>query len=1159
MEFRVLGLLDVLEDGRPLGIGRGKEGVLLAVLVTHVGRPLSVDRLIDALWGQRAPQHAVKTVQIYISRLRRVLGRERIETTTGGYLLRADPSEVDAGRFEQLASEGQRLLLTAKPDLAEAKLREAIALWRGDAYADFRFDTFAQPEIGRLEELRASAAADLIDARLALGEADELIAELGELTRTQPLWERPRGQLMLALYRSGRQAEALDLYRATRSLLLAELAIEPGPELQALERRILNQAPQLQRPARSRPTSEGLERAASSSRGTFVGRSDELGQLRAGLGGASLGQGRLFLLAGDPGIGKSRLLEELAFDAREGGFRVLVGRCWEAGGAPAFWPWAQALRGCVSELDPELLGARLGSGAAALAGVLTELRERIPGLPEPGSLESDAERFQLFDAMTTFLRLVSETTPVVLVLDDLHAADEPSLLLLRFVARELGTLPMLVVGAYRDVDPVPSNPLIALQTELAGEPTSSRLHLGGLSEAELAEYLDLVAASIASPQLAAALHRETDGNALFAAETVRLLALEGLPAVIDGASRIRIPETVRDVIARRLDHLSPECNRILEVASVLGREFDLDALAAAAELSDDRLLEVLDEAVASRVVADLPGSRERLRFAHVVIRDTIYERLPLARRGRLHTTVFEALEQLYGRKSDEHLHKLASHAFAAREFEKSVGYARRAGDHASSLGAFDEAARLYRLTLDAVDAAGGASVTTSCELLLLLGQTQMRAGESAAAKTAFIAAADRARQNRLLPELAHAAAGYGGPIVWVRAGGDALLVPLLEEGLAAVGDDAELRVRLLSRLAGALRDEPDRTRRDKLSSEALELAQETGNPTLLGHALMGRGFAIAGPDTVAECLELGARLRDVARGTGDRERVVSAHAMRVIARLIAGDLEEAQEELVLSRQIAEELRQMPELWEVTNARALVALATGELAEAEQLIEEARALGERALPDAAIPVYQLQRAALFDFHGGLENIEPVIRDLAAGYPARPVFSCALAYVDARLGRLEDARRILDELGSDRFSRVPFDLEWLFALSLLAETASLVGDGDSANMLSALLEPWGALCAADVGEGFRGSVSRDLGLLAATTENFDAASTYFADALAANERMGARPWLAHTQRDYGKLLLRRGGTTARAREFLDRALATYLDLGMAPHAHEVEILL
>jgi tetratricopeptide (TPR) repeat protein len=245
---------------------------------------------------------------------------------------------------------------------------------------------------------------------------------------------------------------------------------------------------------------------------------------------------------------------------------------------------------------------------------------------------------------------------------------------------------------------------------------------------------------------------------------------------------------------------------------------------------------------------------------------------------------------------------------------------------------------------------------------------------------------------------------------------------------------------------------------------------------------------------------------------------------------------------------------------ICGAQAMLALAAGRLTEAEQLIPQALAIGERAQPDIAVPVYQLQRYTLCDFRGSLEEVESAIFDLAVEYPARPVFRCALAHLHARLGRVPEAKRALDDLAGDNFSALPFDQEWLYGMSLLAETSALLGDTDSAPVLYGLLVPWMALSAADLAEGIRGSVSRYLGLLATTTNRWEEAKLHFEDALAMNARIGARPWLAHTQHDYAQMLLARDGTDdrERAQELLEAALATYRELGMESCAAKAEAL-
>jgi DNA-binding SARP family transcriptional activator len=1156
IEFRILGPLEALDEGRAIALGGSRQRALLALLLLHANETLTTDRLIDELWGERAPANAAKTVQMQISRLRKAMAGKAgsgsagvVVTRERGYELGLDPDRLDSHRFERLVAEGRSELTSGHPERAVSALEEALSLWRGAPLADLAYEPFAQREIARLDDLRAAALEQLIEAKLALGGHAEVVGQLEALIGEYPYRERLWAHLMLALYRCDRQADALQAYQDARRTLVEELGIEPGERLRELERAILAQDPELHLAAAQEPAA--AEPVAEAPRSVFVGRQPELAELLGGLDDVFAGHGRLFLLGGEPGIGKSRLAEELIAHARGRGARVLVGRCWEAGGAPAYWPWVQSLRSYLRQAEPEALPAQLGAGAAELAQVVPELRQYLPGLPAPSSPESEGARFRLFDATAQFLRNASQSRPILLVLDDLHAADAPSLLLLRFLARDLGSTRLFLLGAYRDVDPIPGQPLTEMLAEVAREPVTRRLHLGGLSQREVARYVELEASEIASSELVAGLHEETEGNPFFLSEIVRLLALEGLSTDPTAEVRVGIPQSVRDVISRRLNYLSEECNRVLVLASVIGREFALDALARMGDLSEEQLLDVLDEAIAAGIVSEVPGGRAQLRFAHVLIRDTLYGGLRSARRTRLHSVALAALEALYGAEPGLHLAELGHHALAGREFDKGLHYAWRAGERAVTLLAYEEGARLYETALDALHHADPSNDKVRCRLLLSLGEAGARAGNTPVAQRVYLEAADIARALGLPRELARAAAGYGGRFLWNRAGGDATLVPLLEEGLAALpDDDVELRVRLLARLAGALRGAPTRDRCDKLSSEAVELARRTGSPAALAHALDARACAVLTPDTVPECLALGSELRDVAKGTGDKERIADGHFIRLMAELVVGDISAAEIDLTAASRIADELRQPTQLWEVCAARALLALAAGRLDDAEDLIDQALELGGRAQPEEAIPAHSIQRYTLYDFRGGLAEVEPAICDLARRDPARPVFRCVLAHLHARLGRTGEARRALEELARYRCSALPFDQEWLYGMSLLAETSALLRDTDSAPVLYSLLLPWATYNAADYVEGIRGSMSRYLGLLATTVARWGGAARHFEDALEMNARMGARPWLARTQNDYARTLLARAapGDRQKAQPLLSHALSTYRELGM-----------
>jgi DNA-binding SARP family transcriptional activator len=1087
-EFCLLGPLEVRSDGRVLELGGQKQRILLAMLLLEANRVVSSDCLIEAIWEEQPTATAHKGLQVLVSQLRKLLGRERIESRAPGYALVVDPGELDLDRFNSLRAAG--------------RVEESLALWRGAPLADFSYHRFAQTEIARLEELRLAALEDRIDRDLEQGRHAELVAELEALSVEHPARERLLAQLLLSLYRSGRQTDALDAYQTARRTLVEEFGIEPGQRLRHLQQQILRQDPELEPIA----TASELEPATF-----FVGRERELSALTAALDEALAGRGRLVLLEGEPGIGKSYLADQFIHTARQRGARVLAGRAWEAGGAPAYWPWLQSLRG----------------------------RELFPENDEAGATAPETARFRFFDRVAAMLRTEAEQRAIVLFLDDLHAADASSLLLLQFVARELPTMHVLILGAYRSVDPVPAEALTAALTALAREPVAQVIALQGLTEEDVAAYVSLVRPELASSGLASRLQSKTEGNPLFVAEMIRLLGDE---------EDAPLPQSVRSVIARRLAQLSDGCRKVLLLASVLGREFTPAAVAHAAALSKVETLDLLDEAMRAGVVSEVRDTPGRLRFAHVLFRDTLYEGETAARRIALHRRVVDALESIYGEDSGQHLNELALQALAGSEFERAVSYARRGGDRALTLLAYEEAVRLYELALDALSLAVDDDETRS-ELLLALGDARSRAGDGAAAKQAFLDAAEIARRLGSRQHLARAAVGYGGRILWARAAGDRRLVPLLEEAISSLGDtDADLSARLLARLSGALRDEPSRERRDALSREAIEFARKSGNASTLAYALGARGHAIAAPDTTAELLSLGSELCETARSIGDRERLAAGHAVRTMALLIRGEVQAAESEVIAGSLLAEEIKQAPQLWDARSTRALLALNAGRFDEAEQLADDAYEFGKRAIPDAALPIHVLQKYALCDFRGGLEQLEPDVRHLVEAYPARGVFRCALVYLHARSGRSVEAERVLHELAAGAFASLAFDQEWLFGMTLLAEAAVLVSDEASAAQLYALLEPWGDFNAIDQAEGMRGSVWRYLGLLSRLLDRFDEAVSHFEAALLANERMRARPWLARTQEDYGSLLLERDPD--RGRELLERALSAYRELGMEP---------
>lgn len=424
MDYRILGPLQALDGERPLALGGVRQRAVLALLLLHRNEAVSRDLLVDELWGEQPPPTAAKVLQNCVSALRKELpaGTETLRTVGSGYELRVSPDELDRDRFERLLGEGRAALAAGEVEEAAVVLKRALDLWRGPPLADFAYEQFAQDEITRLEELHVAALEDRIDAELALGHHAELVPELEALVTRHPLRERLRSQLMLALYRSGRQAEALEAYRAARRTLLAELGIEPGRALHELERMILEQDPALDVVVQSGAgghVSAAVGAPGRQAASPLVGRDAELGLLQAGLEDALSGRGRLFVVVGATGAGKTKLADEIASLAKQRGARILWGRGWSGGGAPAYWPWKQAFR---------------------------DVGQTLPDV----NADDDAGRFRFFEAVTEAVRAAAAEQPLVLVLDDLQAADEESLLLLEFVASELPEMAALALALGRE-------------------------------------------------------------------------------------------------------------------------------------------------------------------------------------------------------------------------------------------------------------------------------------------------------------------------------------------------------------------------------------------------------------------------------------------------------------------------------------------------------------------------------------------------------------------------------------------------------------------------------------------------------------------------------------------------------------------------------------
>jgi predicted ATPase len=469
----------------------------------------------------------------------------------------------------------------------------------------------------------------------------------------------------------------------------------------------------------------GSDAIASSGELPLLGRRRELSELMAAFDETRAGRGGLVLLTGDPGIGKTRLARTVGEQARDAGAVVALARGWDGGGAPSYWPWLQVLRALAAERSDERLAADLGAGARWVAQIAPEIRERL-GLPDGGeaAAESDQARFALFDAVAIFLCRVAADAPVVVLLDDLHTADLPSLLLLAFLARAIAEAPVLIVSTHHEAGPKRGPEVEGVFGELSR--FGRRVHLGGLEAGDLRRLIAHRSGADPTDELVRQLAAVTEGNPFFSDEVVRLL-VSG--ARVEPGARLPLPDGVRDAIRRRLQPLSGEAREALEAAAVAGRGFRVATLERAVGVPRPELLERLDEALALHLLAEAPSQAGSFRFAHGLIRETLYNDLTAIRRARLHGAVGEALERAGTGPGGAGLLELAHHfveAAPAGDAQRALGYAERAGHEALRSLAYEQAADLFDAALRVLDLTGEPDEKRRGELLLARGQAQMR-------------------------------------------------------------------------------------------------------------------------------------------------------------------------------------------------------------------------------------------------------------------------------------------------------------------------------------------------------------------------------------------------------------------------------------------------
>jgi len=897
---------------------------------------------------------------------------------------------------------------------------------------------------------------------------------------------------------------------------------------------------------------------------SFVGRTQELQRLERAWNEVVGGERRAMLVGGEVGVGKTRLAAEFARRVHPDGALVLAGRCDEDLGVP-FQPFVEALRHFVAE-HPEPAG-HLGRHPGELARLLPELVERVPNLPEPMRSDPETERYRLFDALAAWLVEASAHQPVLLVLDDLHWAARPTLLVLRHLVRFPEPMRLLVLGTFRDTEVGPVLP--EFLAELRRDPEVERLSLAGLEAPDVRAFLEAAGYSFPGqdPPLTRTIWAETDGNPFFVGEMLRYLAESGALTKQDGRwtttvplEDLGIPESVREVLGRRLSRLSDTANRALGIAAVAGVEFDLALLQAVAlGLDEETLLNALDEGLAARLVFEVPGPAPRYRFAHALVRAILYDKVAVGRRVGLHRRVGEAIEALHGGDINDHLPALAHHFAAGGDMAKAVTFATLAGEHALAHLAYDEAVAYYNQALEVLEVAGlPDGEARHLDLLIALGECQRRAGDPGHRET-LLHAAHLAQKRGDPAALARAAlANRRGFIFSAVGSGDANRVAMLEAAVEAIGTgDSPTRARLLATLGLELVYGGDRRRRLQLSDEALALARRLGDAATLADVLLNRYYTIGGPDTCEERLANAVELVALAELLGDSVMTAQALFLRNFAAVEGGDVEEAHRALDACEHIAGELGQPTLRWFATFWRAALELVAGRLAEAERLATAAFELGQASGQPDALAFFAAQQYWIRRDQGRLGEADV---ELIRRLPPYVIPLTRLAMLYCELDRPEEARALFDELVADDLALLPRDWSWLVTASGCAEVCAYLGDATQAEKLYHLLFPYQGRFPTPAALAYS-SVSHHLGLLATTLSRFDEAEDHFRSAAILHEQIGAPVWLARTRLAWARMLdlRRQHGDITLARTLLDQVLATARELGLAGIERQTTVLL
>lgn len=883
---------------------------------------------------------------------------------------------------------------------------------------------------------------------------------------------------------------------------------------------------------------------SSAGEGPLVGRVRELQQLVRAFEDARASRGGVQLILGDPGVGKTRLAGALADHAAAQGATVVWTRGWGRA-APAYWPWVEVVRSLCADLDGAELRRQLGSSADELLRLAPELADRLPAPQpprdgDPGAESSEIARFTLFDALVSLLRTRSAVTPVVVLMDDLQAVDEGSLVALDFVSRMLRDAAVLLVLTMHERVPERSPDE---QTALANIARAGRrLVLGGLTPPDIARLIESAGGSAPSERLVRAVHTVTEGNPFFAREIVALLLAEG--HLSDPPGALPLPEGVRETIRRRLEPLQTPAVKTLELAAILGREFALPALEQASTLDREVVLSALDEADGLGLIVEVPGTLGQYRFAHGLIRETLLASLPASARMASHQAAGEALEHVYRGAIESHLPELAHHFLEAAprgDLAKAVDYAELAAHGALDNLGYEQAAELFSRGLEAQELLEP-DQHRRAQLLLGFAGAQSRAGRATARATyETVVAVARAIGDDVI--LARAALGIA-PFALTPGFIDSGHVKLLTEALERLGPaDDPLRVRLLGSLAVALYWSDAAARRRELADEALAMAERLGDDLTTAFAACTAQLATTGPDMTVQGLEW---LETLFAGTlvgGESTMTLAARSRHIDLLLELDDLAGADMAIETLARAAAEARDPRAAAFVPLHRARRAALEDRFAEAHALVDGVAELAE-GLRGSTIPItVASQRVVLTWIQRGPREIGDQVRMWADAVPAMPVWRAGLAAALANDGRMEEAQLEFDRLAADGFSGLPRDNLWFLAIAMLTEVAGPLKDRERARELHTMLAPFSGRNIVLPTAAFLGPVDMWLGVLARIAGDREEAMERLTAARTAARRHRSRTALVRIAVEEAALLADEAGPAARERAeaLLDEAEA------------------